>query len=72
MLPDMAYTTDHLAAIERAIASGVLSVRVGDVTTNYQSLAEMRALRDEMRADLGIQSDTRRSRIGYLRTGKGY
>lgn len=44
----MAFTATQLATLEAAIASGVLSVRYADKTITYQSLAEMRALRDQM------------------------
>jgi hypothetical protein len=46
----MAYTTDHVAALEQAIATGALTVRNanGEFVT-YRSLAEMRSVLAEMR-----------------------
>lgn len=68
----MAYTADQLVAIESAIASGVLTVRVGDVQTTYQNLDQMRKLRDEMRAELGVSSPGTRPAFAWVKTGKGY
>ena len=54
----MAYTETQLTAIETAAASGVLTVRVGDETITYQSLADMQRQITVMRAELGVVSAT--------------
>ena len=38
----MAYTTEHLAALKQALASGALRVRSGDQDITYRSIAELR------------------------------
>ena len=68
----MAYTADQLAAIESAIAGGILTVRIGDVLTTYQSLDEMRKLRNDMRTELGIDAPSTRGAFAWVKTGKGY
>lgn len=66
----MAYTLQQIEALERAAASGVLSVRVGDETVTYQSLKEMRRQLDLMKAELAPAA----SRAAFITpaTGKGY
>jgi roadblock/LC7 domain-containing protein len=49
----MAYTTEQLAALEAAIARGVRTVSYNGESVTYESLAEMRKLRAEMRAEMG-------------------
>ena len=68
----MAYTVDQLSALESAIAGGLLTVEIGDRRTTYQSLEQMRALRDEMRAELQVASPARKAAIMSISTGKGY
>lgn len=52
----MAYTLSQLERLERAIASGVLRVEhLGEVTV-YQSLADMIKLRDQIKAELGVET----------------
>ncbi len=46
------YTVAQLEAIETAITSGTLKVRYADKEVTYHSLAELRALRTDMRAEL--------------------
>jgi hypothetical protein len=50
----MAYTTDNLAAIEKAIAEGTLEVSYGDKRVKYRSLSEMLQIRDLIRNELGL------------------
>lgn len=65
----MAYTTTQLETLEAAIASGTRIVRYGDKEVTYNTLAEMRKLRDEMKFELGLTSVT--SRKFYARHNKG-
>jgi hypothetical protein len=68
----MAWTTDHLAALEEAIASGELSVRYGDRMITYQSLREMRSLRTEMKAEIAAAAGRPRKRVFRLyQSGQG-
>lgn len=53
------YTLEQLEQLEKAIASGTLSVRHGDKAVQYQSLAEMRSVRAEMRRELGLDKPKR-------------
>ena len=50
----MAWTTEHITALESAIALGVRTVRYGDKETTYQSLGEMRKLLREMKVEAGV------------------
>ena len=52
----MAYTQTQLAAIEEAIATGVLRVEIDGRVTVFQSLEDLKALRLEMQAELGLTS----------------
>ena len=56
----MAWTVQHLQALEEAIAQGALRVRYSDKEVQYRSLAEMLQLRDLMRQELGLSQPTRR------------
>jgi len=58
----MAFTDTQLAALDKAIASGVLSVDIDGVRTTYQSLDAMLKLRNLMLEELGQQSETRQRR----------
>lgn len=50
----MAFTADQLATLEAAIASGELRVQYSDRSVQYRSLADMIAIRNTMRDDLGL------------------
>ncbi|MCP3916153.1 MAG: hypothetical protein GY711_11405 [bacterium] len=49
----MAFTQEQLDALEAAIAEGAQEVRYQDKSVRYNSLAEMRRLRAEMKRELG-------------------
>ena len=55
----MAFTQDQLTALEAAIASGTLEVRIGDKMVRYQSIADMIKARDLVRdqLDTGLPSN---------------
>ena len=56
----MAYGQTDLDALELAIATGALKVRYADGReVTYRSLAEMRSLRREIRAALGLSEPGR-------------
>jgi hypothetical protein len=59
----MAYTQAQIDALKTSIASGVLTVRHGEKTVTYRSLAEMQELLSRMEAD--VAGGTRR-RLRYL------
>lgn len=52
----MAFTQEQLDALEAAIASGTLEVRVGDKVVRYQTTADMIRARDLMRDQIIGQS----------------
>lgn len=52
----MAYTQDDLDRIDRAIASGELSIYDGHTRVEYKSTADLIAARDVIRADLAAQA----------------
>jgi hypothetical protein len=64
------WTEEDLARLERAIASGHLSVRYGDQSVNYQSIDAMLKVRDMMRRALGVAAATKERRR-IARYGKG-
>lgn len=57
----MAFTQSDIDAIDRAIASGELTVRHGDRLTTYRSVQELLAARDAMQAELAQQAGSRLS-----------
>lgn len=65
----MAFSATQLTALEEAIASGVLTVDYGDRRTTYRSLAEMRAVRDMMRQDLGYTAAAPKTVYTMTRSG---
>lgn len=50
----MSYTSDDLTAIDRSIASGSLSVRIGDRQETFRSLSELLQIRNLIRQELGL------------------
>ena len=58
---------DRIAKLDRAMASGVHTIRHGETTTIYRSLDEMRAARADLLAQLaGAEGRPRRRRVGYV------
>lgn len=57
----MAYTTTDLTSIERAIASGALTVMVDGQTITYRSVTELRKAHDFIRAQISGATGQRRS-----------
>lgn len=70
----MAFTQQHITALETAIASGTLSVRYGDRQVTYQSLSDMRRLLKQMRSEVaGAAGQRPRSRtMRMYQAGSGY
>lgn len=65
----MAFTQSDLDAVERAIASGELSItNEGGRKVDYRSIAELMRARDMIRADLAKASQSRQPSFG----GRGY
>jgi hypothetical protein len=61
----MAFTTADIDAIDRAIASGELIVRMGDRQVQYRTLDELLAARDRISAVIAAQSSTSRAYPRY-------
>lgn len=71
----MAFTTNDLERIERAIARGTLTVRYADRTVTYQSMRELMRARDLMRSELGPDAGGTKGRRRTMRvqqSGRGY
>ncbi|CAK0777983.1 Phage tail protein [Gammaproteobacteria bacterium] len=51
----MAYTEEHLAALEEALAKGEKLVRFGDKTVEYRSVEELKLAIREVKRDLAEQ-----------------
>ena len=52
----MAYTEEHLAALEEALAKGEKLVRFGDKTIEYRSVEELKLAIREVKRDLVEQA----------------
>lgn len=66
----MSWTKADIQKLERAIASGALTVRYGDMTVTYQNLESMRALLAQMRAEVeGGAVGESRTRVMVVRKG---
>lgn len=63
----MAYSQTQIDVLHAAIASGVLSVRHENTTTEYRSLDEMREILAEMEKSLGITQRVRRTVASFSR-----
>lgn len=48
------FTLAQLEALESALAQGAKSVQYGDKKVEYATIAEMKALRAQMRRELGL------------------
>ena len=57
----MAFSTTDLDAINRAIASGELSVRIDGRSVEYRTIDELIKARDIIKADLDSQASTARA-----------
>lgn len=65
----MAFTQTQLEALEKAIAEGVLSVKYSDKMVTYRSQAEMFALRDVIRRELGLTKTSDQRRVASFSKG---
>ena len=65
----MAYTQAQVDALENAIATGAMRVRVGDRDTMFRSLEEMKSLLAEMKAEVAGTTPIRHIRV---KTNKGF
>ena len=59
----MAFTQSQLDALESAIASGTLEVRMGDKLVRYQNTADLIRARDLVRDQLIGQSSSSRTAL---------
>ena len=68
----MAYTQSQLDNLEKAIALGVTRVEYADSVTQYQKLSDMIALRDQLKAELGVETTaTARGRAWFPTMSSG-
>ncbi|QNB10818.1 phage head-tail joining protein [Paraburkholderia tropica] len=58
----MAFTTQDLNAVERAIASGTLTVEYNGKKVTFRQMSELLSARDTIKADLDAQNPWRRPR----------
>lgn len=63
------WTSDQLAALEAAIATGTTRVSYGDKDVTYRSLDEMLQLRDTMRRAIDGAVQAPRRFFGTYRSG---
>jgi hypothetical protein len=64
------YTPEMLAALEAAIATGAMVVWYGTKKVEYRSLNDMYRIRDNMRQELGLNTDTSKGKV-YATFSKG-
>jgi DNA-binding FadR family transcriptional regulator len=67
----MPWTQQQLDAIETAIASGELTVRFGDRTVTYRSMAELLQARAVIREALAAEAGAATDRFSFAQTSKG-
>lgn len=67
----MAWTQANVDALKAAIATGALTVRYGDVSTTYRSLAEMRETLSMMEREVAEAAGTTRRRLIGIYSSKG-
>jgi hypothetical protein len=69
----MAFTTDDVTKLERAIASGQLTVRYADRSITYQTTRDMMAALKQMRAEIDDAAGTkpRRRTMRLFQSGRG-
>lgn len=65
----MAWTLTDLQALEKAIASGTLSVKYADRQVNYRSLDEMLKIRDMIAKELGQKATGPFRKVAQFSTG---
>lgn len=66
----MAFSEEELTAIEKAIASGSLRVKYQDKEVEYRSLAEMNAIRNQIKLSLAsANTDPLRRVVGIYDSG---
>lgn len=65
----MAFTQTEIDALKKAIASGVLTVRHGDTSTTYRSLAEMERALKMMQGEVNPASVAPRRTVASFSRG---
>jgi hypothetical protein len=61
----MAWTSTDLSNLEDAIAQGIQTCTINGKTVTYRSQAEMLALRDAMRREIGLSTAQNAKRVTY-------
>ena len=65
----MAFTLDMLAALDKAIASGVQQVMYGNKIVMYKSTADMLRVRALMAQELGLKNSSANRKYGEFNKG---
>lgn len=65
----MAFTQTQIDALKKAIASGVLTVRHGDTSTTYRTLAEMERALALMQSEVNASTATPRRTVAGFSKG---
>lgn len=68
----MAYTTEHLDALRRALATGERRVSFGDKMVEYRSIEELQAAIRTVSAAVDRAAGTRAPRQVRVTTNKGF
>jgi hypothetical protein len=63
----MAWSSTDLTNLEDAIAQGVTTLVINGKTVTYRSLADMLALRDVMRREIGLSTAQNAKRVTRTR-----
>jgi len=67
----MAFTSADLDALDRAIASGELSVKFSDREVTYRDVASLKSARNFVQQKIAEQNGHRRTRQVRVTVGKG-
>lgn len=67
----MPFTTDELAAVEKAIATGATRVKYADKEVEYRSLSELYNLREQIKDELGLNGTLQNKGRRYASFDKG-
>lgn len=59
------YTSEQYNALLKAIGQGVRSVYYGDKRVDYRSLEEMKQIKSDMEAALGIKKPSRKRYVSH-------
>ncbi len=67
----MAYTQDHLDALQEAIATGELEVKFDDHLVRYRSISELKAAYEFVKKEMAVSNGVRRKTLFRIGVNNG-